>query len=510
MKKEKASVYELPSCGMFTCTRDVEPSFSREITIQNNIIDIFKSYGVDVSPADIYQGSWNTRYEFYVGRGTNMNKCKRLETELATHTAVSTLKVIAPVPGRQTIAIDLIKEKPDAPRIGDGLRAYFSSATEADLSLLLGVDVELNAVTVELPTHSNILLHGSTGTGKSICMQGMLLSLLLKHNPDDVSLLLAAKHATTFTHFRELPHLYHPIITSSGELQKSLKQLATEIERRLAIFHKYNVSTLAEYNAYMKKKEAEARKCNNVFQADNGRVGIGECIDMQYKRVCDLLAKVAGINESIEILPHIVLMIDDVESLMPVSDSYPFKLLEQVLRYGDTAGIYAVLSIQHLATLRSQPCTMGLMKNRLAFYTPKRTDALYFLGEYGAEKLPPYGACLYSETGKAIRAVDIYMVQAEDNVTMASHWSMYNNHIPERIMANENICPPLAQHNEEEEYLYLRCVELVTTERKASTSLLQRRLSIGYGRAAKMLDMMEERGIISPPQGAVRARAVLI
>jgi S-DNA-T family DNA segregation ATPase FtsK/SpoIIIE len=153
---------------------------------------------------------------------------------------------------------------------------------------------------------------------------------------------------------------------------------------------------------------------------------------------------------------------------------------------------------------------MALMNNRVAFHTIKRTEALYFLGDYGAEKLPPYGACLFAVKGEEIKAVDTCMVHANDNIIMATHWSHYNPSFIKDMYAQKEDLPSLTTLDEHEEELYQRCVALVTTERRATPSLLQRRLSIGYGRAAKMLDIMEERGVVSPPQGAVCARTVLV
>lgn len=505
-----AMIYELPTCDMFTCTREVVPSFSQEVAIQNEIIDIFKSYGVQVAPADICQGTWLTRYEFYLGSGTNVKRCKQLEKELATHLAAHALNVVAPIPGRHTIAVDILKEKPIEARIGDGLKAYSRISPDVGSSMLLGIDTEQNAVLIDLSDCSNVLIHGTTGTGKSICMQGMLMSLLLRHNPDELALILAAKQAVTFTHYRKLPHLYQPVIKSSSELQIRLKQLIAEINRRLDLFQKHNVKSLAEFNAYAEEKEAESKKESDLFIIDNAKEDIGKRIDIQYRRVQAMLRKVAGNDAPITPLSRIVIMVDDVESLMPVSDSYSFHLLQQVLHYGGSVGINAVLSIQDLSTLRSYPETMALMNNRVAFHTIKRTEALYFLGDYGAEKLPPYGACLFAVKGEEIKAVDTCMVHANDNIIMATHWSHYNPPFIKDMYAQKEDLPSSSSMDEHEEELYQRCVALVTTERKATPSLLQRRLSIGYGRAAKMLDIMEERGVVSPPQGAVRARTVLI
>ena len=510
MDTEEAFVYELPTCDMFTCARDIAPSFYQEVAIQNDIIDIFKSYGVEVEPAGICQGTWKTRYEFYLGRGTNVKRCNQLERDLATHIAALALKVIAPIPGRQTIAVDILKEKPEEARIGDGLKAYSKISTNGNVSILLGIDAEHNAVTVKLSDKSNVLIHGTTGTGKSICMQGMLISLLLKHNPKELSLVLAAKQAATFTHYHKLPHLYSPVIKTSNELHATLKKLISEINRRLDLFQKHHVNTLSEFNAYAKGKEAESQKERVLFQKDNSQEDIGKRIDEQYLRVQSLLKKVTGDNDCIEPLSQIVMMVDDIESLMPISDSYSFHLLQQILHYGGDVGIHAVLSIQSLATLRNYPETMALMNNRVAFHTLKRTDAQYFLGSYGAETLPPYGACLFATKGEEIKTVDTCMVHANDNIIMASHWSQYASPSVKDDFYQEAIPSSMSTIDEYEEELYRRCVELVTIERKASASLLQRRFSIGYSRAARILDIMEERGVISPPQGAVRARTVLI
>lgn len=512
MDTKEASVYELPTCDMFTCTREVVPPFYHEVAIQNSIIDISKSYGVEVTPADIYQSTWKTRYEFYLGRGTSVKKCKQLEKELATHIGALALKIVAPVPGRQTIAVDILKEKPEETRIGDGLKAYSRISPDGNASLLLGIDAEYNAVTVKLSDNSNVLIHGTTGTGKSICMQGMLMSLLLKHSPSELSLVLAAKQAATFTHYRKLPHLYRPVIKSSNELQITLRELITEINRRLELFQKYNVNTLAEFNAHVKGKIAENQEEEGLLQIDNSQGDIGKRIDVQYHRIRTLLRKVTEVNDSITPLPQIVMMVDDIESLMPISDSHVFHLLQQVLHYGSSAGINTVLSIQNLSTLRNYPETMALMNNRVGFHTRNRTEAQYFLGDYGAEALPPYGACLFAAKGEQIKAVDTCMVHATDNIIMSSHWSQYT-HTPPSIKdkpVQKGIPSSRSTLDEYEEEVYQRCVELVATERKASTSLLQRRLSIGYGQAAKLLDIMEERGVVSPPQGAVRARVVLI
>lgn len=506
---------------------------------QQRIIDTFATFRIEVEPGPITRGPSITRYEFYPPRGLRVQQFGKLDKDLMLATSSASVNILAPVPGKNTIGIELENRRKSPVYLRELLESPAFNNPKLRIPVALGKDVYGNTVIGDLAAMPHTLVAGTTGSGKSVCINSMILSMLYKFRPDELRLVLVDPKVVEMQPYRKLPHLACPVVTNPARVIGALRWAVNEMEHRYRLFSRIGVRNFEDFNSRdisndptraeeedsRQEDPEEARKLGEELAdeilASNESPG-GEIDEQQELELFD--------EESEPIpskLPYIVIIIDELADLMQVVKEDLEAYIARLTQKARAAGIHLVAATQ---TPRANVVT-GLIKanipSRIAFRVASNLDSRVILDTPGAENLLGQGDCLFLPPGgitKLTRAQGAFVSDAEIANIIAFCASHAKQNFDQAVSAEMNNAENSAASDgpgrfgnvgagpagDSEDELYARCVTLVVTERKASTSMLQRRFSIGYGRAAKIMDLMEERGVISPPQGATRAREVLI
>ncbi len=522
--------YELPSLSILEYADDSETEPTDQnllIAEQKNIIATLGTFGVDVEPGDITRGPTITRYELYPKPGLRVNKITALEADIARATRAERINILAPVPGKDTVGIEIANSE----KVPVALRELFEDDafrnSKAKLPLALGKDVYGKTIVGDLARMPHLLVAGATGSGKSVCINGIIASLLYRFTPDELRFIMIDPKVVEMQLYNDLPHMVVPVVTDPKKVLMALRWVINEMERRYALFAKVGTRNFDGFNG-MRAKELEAQ------EAAEAVVEAPELEMAHHVRISDELEAEGGFQEALPVeipvgrhnkpaspeeelpdsLPYIVVIIDELADLMQTAPADVETGIARIAQKARAAGIHLIVATQ---TPRADVVT-GIIKanipSRIAFQVSSKTDSRIILDGNGAENLVGKGDMLYLPPGSAqmIRAQAALITdeEAQDLVdACASQGSpKYEAEAQEAIESGgfEGDGDEISDADEE---ILEKCLEVVYTEKKASTSLLQRRLRLGYTRAARMIDILESRGIIGPGDGA-KPREILV
>ncbi len=501
--------------------------------MQQRIISSLDQFKIPVTAGDITRGPSITRYEFYPPKGLRVNRITNLSNELMLATCSKSINILAPVPGKDTVGIELANAVKTPVYLRELLQDAAFRSPKLRIPVALGKDVYGNTVIGDLAAMPHTLVAGTTGSGKSVCINSMIISMLYKFRPDELKLILVDPKVVEMQPYKRLPHLACPVVTNPGRVISALRWAVNEMEHRYKLFSKIGVRNFEDYNAHACEYEPE----EEPYEAG------GEVVDPNWaeqfaseiERQAEEEVPLSGEEEQGEFdfdddnniplhLPYIVIIIDELADLMMMVKEDLENYIARLTQKARAAGIHLVVATQ---TPRSNVVT-GIIKanipSRIAFKVASPLDSRIILDSPGAENLLGKGDFLFLPPGGITRMTRAQgaFVSDDEVAAVVKHCARHAKQNFDQGVLSEmenGDGSPNADNggriagrggNDEEDELYTRCVNLVVTERKASTSLLQRRFSIGYGRAAKIMDLMEERGVISSPQGATRAREVLV
>lgn len=492
--------YQLPSLSLLQRS---DPSkrivaTSEELSGKQDIlVQTLKQFGIVVEKGDITRGATITRYELYPAPGVRVDRILSLDRDIARAMKAESINILAPVPGKDSVAVDL----PNANKVPISLRDLLETNTwatsEARIPLALGKDVYGAALIQDMSEMPHVLIGGSTGSGKSVCINCMLLSLLMKFSPADMRILLVDPKVVELQVYNGLPHLIVPVVTDPKKVLVALRWVINEMEKRYDMMAKVGVRNVMAFN--------RRPKADPVIEE----------LDLPEK-----LAKPEG-EEAVEPavvpdnlpdrLPYIVIVIDELADLMQTAPKDVELAIARLSAKARAAGIHLVLATQ---TPRAQVVTGVIKTNipcRVSFKVPSALDSRVILDDGGAENLLGKGDMLFFPPGspKLIRAQGAFVSDEEvhrvvDFITKQCP-AAYEQAVHEKMRSTSSE----STENGEDEELVAQCIEVVRQEGKASTSLLQRRLRLGYTRAARIMDLLESRGIVGPENGA-KPREVLI
>lgn len=501
---------------------------------QQRIIDTLETFRISVTPGDITRGPSVTRYEFYPPRGLRVNKIESLSKDLMLATKTRAINILAPIPGKDTVGIELENSVKSPVYLRELLQSDNFKNPKLAIPVALGKDVYGNAIIGDLAAMPHTLVAGTTGSGKSVCINSMILSMLYKFRPEELRLILVDPKVVEMQPYRTLPHLACPVVTVPNRVIGALRWAVNEMERRYRMFSMVGVRTFKDYNARNPLDDprpepppaheelyTDDRMASSIIRdiedSNDGR-DIPDEDDMEQGEL-DLDRP----DELPDKIPYIVIIIDELADLMQVVKEDLENYIARLTQKARAAGIHLVAATQ---TPRSNVVT-GLIKanipSRIAFRVASPLDSRIILDTTGAENLLGKGDSLFvppDGLSKMTRVQGAFVSDAEIQQIINFCAAHAKQHFEQGVTAemnnsddsvrtdNERIAPKAMSGDDAE--LYERCVNLVITERKASTSLLQRRFSIGYGKAAKIMDQMEENGIIGPSQGASRPREILV
>ena len=491
------TAYKLPSIELLQKSeKETRPTYTEEElkANQQRIVEALAHFDIEVSPGDITRGSTITRYELYPAPGVRVERIVNLERDLSRTMKAERINILAPVPGRDTVAIEVANSSKIKILLRDLLESGEWSSSRAHLPISLGKDVYGATLVDDLADLPHVLIAGTTGSGKSVCINTLLLSLLYRFGPDDLRLILIDPKVVELQVYNRLPHLVVPVVTEPKKVLLALKWTINEMEKRYRYMAKAGVRNIGTYNS-------RSRSPKNV-----------EELDLAPRLEGEEPPPPASEEPLPDRLPFIVVIIDELANLMQVAPAEVENAIALLSAKARAAGIHLVIATQ---TPRAAVITGVIKTNvpaRIAFQVPSGVDSRVILDESGAENLLGKGDLLYLRPGasKLIRAQGAFVSEEEVGRVIDFIAAQAKPYYEQEIHAKMTK-PSMgdSELSEKDEELMSRSLEVLKQEKRASTSLLQRRLGLGYGRAAWVIDQFEARGIIGPKDGA-KDREILV
>ena len=430
-----------------------------------------------------------------------MDKIVSLERDLARATRAERINILAPIPGKDTVGIELANTR----KVTVTLRELLESAdwdeakARAKIPLALGKDVYGKAILTDLAQMPHLLVAGTTGSGKSVCINGLIASMLFRFTPEELQFIMVDPKVVELQTYAQLPHLRYPVITDPKKVLLVLRGLTDEMERRYKIFARVGVRNIIGFNARpLKKKNTDGNgEMEGAAPSAPGRDSARPSKDEL---------------EIPDKLPYIVVIIDELADLMQTAPADVESAIARITQMARAAGIHLIVATQ---TPRADVIT-GVIKanipSRIAFQVASKIDSRVILDENGADRLLGQGDMLYlpPSASRLIRAQGVLVTDEEIRrlVEFVSAQSppAFDAAMHEKLEAATNSNGDVTEEDEE---LVEKCLEIIRQEKRASTSLLQRRLRLGYTRAARIVDILEQRGILGPGEGA-KPREILV
>ncbi|CAM3582601.1 DNA translocase FtsK [Erysipelothrix urinaevulpis] len=437
----------------------------------DRLIAVLKQFGIDATIDKIHIGPAVTKFELIPDSNVKISKISSIQDNLMMELAVKTLRIEAPIPGKRAVGIEIPNVEMIPVRmkeIIDGTPDFFSSK---NVDVVLGKNLMGKPIVASINKMPHLLVAGATGSGKSVCMNSIITSLLLSKTPDELKLILIDPKKVEFTPYTKIPHLYSPVISDPQEASLALKVLVDLMENRYEDFAELGVRNIQSYNDYVDKNK----------------------------------------KKGLERMPWIVVIIDELADLMSVAGKDVEVSIQRITQLARAAGIHLIVATQR----PSVDVVTGIIKanipSRIAFAVSSAVDSRTILDISGAEKLLGYGDMLYIPMGEPtpVRVQGAFV--SDQEVKRITDFVSQNKkaHYHDAFVNLENSEGSSALVGVMSDPMYEEALEFVVSHGKASTSLLQRRLAIGYNRAARIIDAMEENGVIGPARGS-KPREVLV
>jgi S-DNA-T family DNA segregation ATPase FtsK/SpoIIIE len=475
--------------------------------VQQTLIETLAHFGIAVAAGDITKGPTITRYEVYPAKGVRVDKIVSLERDLARATRAERINILAPIPGKDTVGIEIANTR----KIKVTLRELMQSADweeakgRCKLPLALGKDVYGKVIVADLAQMPHLLVAGTTGSGKSVCINALVASMLFRFTPEELRFLMIDPKVVEMQVYNSLPHLFIPVVTDPKKVLLALRWLIDEMERRYKIFARVGVRNITSFNARPAKKTQK--------ELDDAAVKAG--VSPAKTKVANKEPVQVPRDDELSIpdrMPYIVVIIDELADLMQTAPADVESAIARITQMARAAGIHLVVATQ---TPRADVIT-GVIKanipSRIAFQVASKIDSRVILDENGADRLLGQGDMLYlpPSTSRLIRAQGVLVTDDEIRrlveFVSAQSTPTFDAAVQEKLQSGS---APAEDLSDEDEELVEKCLEIIRQEKRASTSLLQRRLRLGYTRAARIVDILEQRGILGPGEGA-KPREILV
>ncbi|MCI5983665.1 MAG: DNA translocase FtsK [Firmicutes bacterium] len=439
---------------------------------------VFKDFGIEGAKVISYHcGPAVTQYELEIKSGTKVSRILGLNKEIALAMAAKDVRIEAPIPGKKTVGVEV----PNKNLMGVLLREVLENFPNKDSKLLvaLGKDIMGMPKATEINKMPHLLVSGTTGSGKSVCINSFIISILMRTKPDEVKLVLVDPKKVELSCYNGVPHLLTPVVTDPKKANVALKKIVTEMERRYDEFERTGNKNIAGYNMYIEKQN-----------------------------------KVLPEEEKLHKMPFIVVIIDELADLMLVAAKEVEDSIMRITQMARAAGIHLIVATQRPST----DVITGLIKanipSRIAFAVSSGIDSRTILDATGAEKLLGKGDMLFFPIGDSTPTrVQGTFVSEDEIAAVVDHVIRQQKaHYDETFLMDDEEMGAKSSFDQTDDYdepLYNQIVEFVVEQGKASASLLQRKFRLGYNRAARAIDILEERGIIGPNNGS-KPREVLV
>lgn len=470
--------YEFPPVELLTKGDITKANMSSESELRKKaekLEDTLHSFNIDAEVTNVTQGPTVTRYEVHPNVGVKVSGITNLSNDIALNMEAKSIRIEAPIPGKPAVGIEIENEKNTMVTIREIIESQTFKRSESKISFAVGKDIEGNAIVADLKSMPHLLIAGSTGSGKSVCINSIITSFLYKATPDEVKLVLIDPKVVELANYNGIPHLLIPVVTEPSKAAAALNWAVAEMDERYRRFAEEGVREISGYNSKVRQRDEED-----------------------------------------SVMPQIVIIIDELADLMMVSKSQVEESICRLAQKARAAGMHLIVATQRPST----DVVTGLIKanipSRIAFAVSSHHDSMTILDMSGAEKLVGKGDMLFNPlgSGKPLRVQGTFISDREVNDVIEfvkaqiDDVSEYHDNVMSSIeKVNSSLMSERDKDMEDE--LLPDAIELVVDAQQASVSMLQRRFRIGYNRAARIIDAMEERQIVGPADGS-RPRQVLI
>ena len=458
-----SSNYKKPSINCLKNYNGSKNSY-KEQNKSKEVIDTLKNFNIEIQDCNATFGPTITRYEVSPKPGTKVSKIVNLSDDLALSLAARSIRIEAPVPGKSVIGIEVPNDKPQVVGLREVITSNEFINDPSSLAVGLGKEISGKPLIADLAKMPHLLIAGATGSGKSVCVNTIITSLLYKSSPEEVKLLLIDPKVVELAHYNGIPHLLSPVVTDPKKASNALNWAVNEMNKRYQLFAENGVKDIAGYN----------RKCENKMH-------------------------------------KIVIIIDEVADLMMACGNEVEDYICRLAQMARAAGMHLIIATQR----PSVDVITGIIKanipSRIAFAVSSQTDSRTILDMGGAEKLLGKGDMLYYPLGaaKPVRIQGAFISEEESEKVIDEIKAQKQEEVKYEEEIMETISRPVAvKDNDVDEFLE-EAIDFVVSNNQGSASMLQRKFKIGFNRAARLIDSMEERGIVGPSEGS-KPRKVLI
>jgi S-DNA-T family DNA segregation ATPase FtsK/SpoIIIE len=485
--------------------------------IQQVLIETLGQFGIAVAAGDITKGPTITRYEVYPAKGVRVDKIVALERDLARATRAERINILAPIPGKDTVGIELANTRKVKVTLRELLQSqdWEEARAKSKLPLALGKDVYGKTIIADLAQMPHLLVAGTTGSGKSVCINALVASMIFRFTPEELRFIMIDPKVVEMQMYNALPHLAFPVVTDPKKVLLALRWVIDEMEKRYKIFAHAGVRNITSFNGRPAKKTQKELDAEAVAGIDDPGDGNAANRSRPGSIPAPAEIKVPRDDEPVipEHRPYLVIIIDELADLMQTAPADVESAIARITQMARAAGIHLIVATQ---TPRADVIT-GVIKanipSRIAFQVASKIDSRVILDENGADRLLGQGDMLYlpPSTSRLIRAQGVLVTDEEIHrlVEFVSAQSPPTFDVSMQDKLQLSSAAAEDDVTEEDEELVEKCLEIIRQEKRASTSLLQRRLRLGYTRAARIVDILEQRGILGPGEGA-KPREILV
>lgn len=431
----------------------------------------FHSFGVKARVTQVHLGPAVTKYEVLPDTGVKVSKIVSLSDDLALALAARDIRIEAPIPGKSAIGIEVPNQEVAIVSLREVLEAKENSKPDSKLLIGLGRDITGQAVLAELNKMPHLLVAGSTGSGKSVCINGIIVSIIMRAKPHEVKMMMIDPKMVELNVYNGIPHLLAPVVTDPRKASQALKKVVSEMERRYDLFSHTGTRNIEGYNDHIRKWNEEN-------------------------------------DEKHPKLPYIVVIVDELADLMMVASNDVEDSITRLAQMARAAGIHLIIATQRPSVDVITGVIKANIPSRIAFAVSSSIDSRTILDMGGAEKLLGRGDMLFLAAGasKPVRVQGAFLSDQEVETVVDSVIAQQKAQYQEEMIPSEIEEVAIEEQTDD---LYDEAVQLVTDMQTASVSLLQRRFRVGYSRAARIIDQMELRGVVGPYEGS-KPRQVLV